>query len=137
MNSIYEVRDLYDKAYVGWKHKPDPTKYTHYSEDYIFDEDKSVKWNREQVKKFNREYEAEAQRLRSEEIAARKEADDAIMSYIIESTASNTRYAELLWDYVYDRYHSDSTGNLFYELDEIIELANSLLAAASTNEGGD
>lgn len=60
VRSIIEVNieNLYEAM-----HRPITPKARQYSDGYVFDEDKSVKWNREQVKIKNAEYEAERERL--------------------------------------------------------------------------
>ncbi len=55
------IEDLYNAM-----HLTTPKK-RRYSDGYVFDEDKSVKWNKEQVKIKNAEYEAERERLIKEQ----------------------------------------------------------------------
>ena len=60
----YDLEDYKDELYdlVHFSTKPkEPFKI--YPENYVFDEDKSVKWNREQVKIKNEEYTLEKIRL--------------------------------------------------------------------------
>ena len=59
----YHRRNLYDAIHFLTK----PRNMKLYSDGYIFDEDKSVKWNREQIKIKNAEYEAERKRLVKEQ----------------------------------------------------------------------
>ena len=59
----YHRRNLYDAIHFSTK----PRNMKLYSDGYIFDEDKSVKWNREQIKIKNAEYEAEQKRLVKEQ----------------------------------------------------------------------
>lgn len=54
----FNIENLYEAM-----HRPITPKTRRYSDGYVFDEDKSVKWNREQVKIKNAEYEAERERL--------------------------------------------------------------------------
>lgn len=59
----YHRRNLYDAIHFSTK----PRNMKLYSDGYIFNEDKSVKWNREQIKIKNAEYEAEQKRLVKEQ----------------------------------------------------------------------
>lgn len=59
----YNRENLYDAIHFSTK----PRNIKLYSDEYIFDEDKSIKWNREQVKIKNAEYEAEQKRLVKEQ----------------------------------------------------------------------
>lgn len=60
-----EIKDYYDDLYDVYHMKliPNSNLFKIYSEYYVFDEDKSVKWNKEQVKLKNEEYEQEKERL--------------------------------------------------------------------------
>lgn len=60
-----EIKDYYDDLYDVYHMNimPNSNLFKIYSEYYVFDEDKSVKWNKEQVKLKNEEYEQEKERL--------------------------------------------------------------------------
>lgn len=62
VRSIIElnIEDLYNAVHLT-------TPKRRYSDGYVFDEDKSVKWNREQVEIKNAEYKAERERLIKEQ----------------------------------------------------------------------
>lgn len=64
VRSIIEsnIEDLYNAM-----HRSVTPKTRRYSDGYVFDEDKSVKWNREQVEIKNAEYEAERKQLAKEQ----------------------------------------------------------------------
>ncbi len=60
-----EIKDYYDDFYDVYHMRivPDSNLFKIYSEYYVFDEDKSVKWNKEQVELKNEEYKQEKERL--------------------------------------------------------------------------
>jgi hypothetical protein len=60
-----EIKDYYEDLYDVYHMSimPNSNLFKIYSEYYVFDEDKSVKWNKEQVKLKNEEYEQEKERL--------------------------------------------------------------------------
>lgn len=64
VRSIIEpsIENLYDAM-----HRSITPKTRRYSDGYVFDEDKSVKWNKEQVEIKNAEYEAEREQLIKEQ----------------------------------------------------------------------
>ncbi len=89
VRSIIEsnIENLYDAM-----HRSVTPKTRRYSDGYIFDENKSVKWNKEQVEIKNAEYEAERERLI-------KEQDN-----IIQKTCDNMAKDIL------DEYYDDDLG---------------------------
>lgn len=68
MSEVICLRDLLNKfeAMIEMPVNPDPDRFHHYCDpNVIIDEDKTVRWNREEVQRRNDEYNAEKDRLRS------------------------------------------------------------------------
>ena len=89
MRSIIEwnIENLYNAMHLS----ATPKK-RQYSDGYVFDEDKSVKWNKEQVEIKNAEYEAERKRLVKEQ--------DNIIQKICDDMAKD----------ILDEYNDDDLG---------------------------
>lgn len=89
MRSIIEwnIENLYNAMHLS----ATPKK-RRYSDGYVFDEDKSVKWNKEQVEIKNAEYEAERKRLVKEQ--------DNIIQKICDDIAKD----------ILDEYNDDDLG---------------------------
>lgn len=92
----------------------------------ILDEEKSVKWNREEVKRKNEAYVQESVRLQSEKNklhdALRKEIAEHI-SYDLGGKVSNDK-AIAIWDYAYADSHSYGIRMVFttmYALEELVQ----------------
>ncbi len=81
---------------------------------HIFDEDQSVKWNREQVELNNKKYQSEVVRLNTEKNKAR----DSVYNLIIEKIQYEVGHrlsrkkAEAIWNRAYEDGHSFG----FYEI---------------------
>ena len=81
---------------------------------HIFDEDQSVKWNREQVELNNKKYQSEVARLNTEKNKAR----DSVYNLIIEKIQYEVGHrlsrkkAEAIWNRAYEDGHSFG----FYEI---------------------
>lgn len=77
-------------------------------EGYVFDEDKSVKWNREQVSKNNQKYQDEVKRLNQAKMKAREETyavfykdiADALNRAIGGKEKVTTEQAKVVWKYL-------------------------------------
>ena len=91
----------------------------------IFDEEKSVRWNREEVDRLRSEYEEEARRLTSEKNAAIKNATDMAIAYIVEDSGLPLEKAKILWDFLFSRYKTFE--EIFKEIPAFIKLYNELL----------
>lgn len=99
------------------------------STDHVFDENKSVKWNREQVEANNQRYQQEVARLNTEKNKRR----DAIHEDIYRAIQSEVGHglsrikAMALWNFAYEKGHAFGIHEVKIYLDEVMELASLLL----------
>ena len=78
-DALETICNMYPYNYEGKK-----------SEGFVFDEDKSVKWNREQVEIFNKNLEADREKNRKLRYVSKVNLDKAIVDYIINHETSTT-----------------------------------------------
>lgn len=106
-----------------------PTNIHKVRADHVFDEDKSVKWNREQVEDNNRRYLEEVKRLNTEKNRRRDELHERIYKAIQDEVGYglSRRKAMLLWNRAYEDGHSYGIREVVSNLDELMELAIQLL----------
>ena len=98
--------------------------------DHIFDEEKSVRWNREMVEKNNADYQAEVARLNSEKNKRRDAILENIYRLIQEDVGHDLprEKAQSLWMYAWDQGHANGFPDVYYYLQDMIELARMLLS---------
>ena len=98
--------------------------------DHIFDEEKSVRWNREMVERNNADYQAEVARLNTEKNKRRDAILDDIYRLIQEGVGHNLSRvnARRLWAYSWERGHANGFHDVYYHLQDVIELARMLLS---------
>ncbi len=99
------------------------------SADHVFDENQSVKWNREQVNIHNARYLQEVARLNTEKNKARDAIYEDIYRAIQKEVGCNLsrKKAIALWNYAYDKGHAFGIYDIMANLQEIMELARTLL----------
>lgn len=113
--------------------KPDKEKFHCYNKNkelVIIDEDKSVRWNKEEVARRNAEYDAEVKRLHEVVSKAVREAHLLAKSYITQETGMNDAQASIYWEYIYAEYHA-YIGDLISHLEELTDLYNQVQEAAT------
>lgn len=95
----------------------------------MFDEDKSVKWNKEQAQKNNDDYDNEVKRLNQEKMKRRDEIYAEIYKTIQEEVGFgiSEKKATKIWGYAYDRGHSAGWYEIITNLEEIEELVKFVL----------
>ena len=75
---------------------------------YVFDEDKSVRWNAEQVESHNAAIQKEVSEKQKARSLAINQATDSIIALIVDEFYGeiNSKQAEVIWNIAYDRGHS-------------------------------
>lgn len=98
------------------------------SENYVFDENRSVKWNREQVLLHNERCEQAKENWRAERNYLIRKAVDKILEAIQETSDYNMskEEAKLIWGWFNQNFWSDDCVSMVYVLYELIELADNL-----------
>lgn len=94
--SYEEVVKKYNEALA----LPDKRRVTQYSPSHIFDEEQSVRWNREQVQIRNAELMAEADRISEIKRNAIKEANQDVINYLHKETNTPVHILRKVFDYV-------------------------------------
>lgn len=105
--------------YLSFSCKPKSQKY---KIGYVFDEDKSVKWNREEVERLNKLHEEEVKRLNIQKDKMFLEWVDAVKLYIMEETKVEKNQANKIYNYLYIEYHSYGLTEVIIHLDDLLEL---------------
>ncbi len=107
-----ELQTLYDKwtALQNDNYKNRPSLYT---TNYVFDEDRSVKWNREKVIEENKKIE-EARKVFEKQLKeSREKFYDALYQYIKEDCDSgndktlNRKLFDKITEYIYNNHEDD------------------------------
>lgn len=98
-------------------------------EDHVFDEDKSVSWNRLQVDKHNFQYRSRCEELKSIRNAKIDKWKNAVLSYIqsnvIHSITSSQ--AEIIYAKAYEDGHAYGLHDVMIDVDELIDFLNELM----------
>ena len=91
LNSFYyDIEDIKEMPV-----RPNPNAFPIYEDGYVFDEDKSVKWNREKAIIENAKYENECKRLREEKEKSFSELMDKIAERLYDEINN-------IWEYEYE-----------------------------------
>lgn len=98
--------------------------------DHIFDEEKSVRWNREMAEKNNADYQAEVARLNTEKNKRRDAILDDIYRLIQKDVGHGLSQvkAQRLWAYAWEQGRANGFSEVYYYLQDLIELARMLLS---------
>lgn len=121
-NKNITLENLYDKAHEYENFSCKPAHCCKYKIGTIFDEEKSVKWNREEVERKNFEFENAVKQLNHEKNLLYTELISMINSYITVETGVSVKKSEKIWNYLYSNYHAYGLAECLNHLDELLEL---------------
>ena len=118
-HDIYESEWAIEKMDSGWKLKRDLLK----PDDYVWDEDMSVKANREYTKQYNETILENAKDLDNKKSEAHKEFRKAVLNYIMEEYDVTMVLADIVWTWCCV-HHEDEAYN---HISDAIDLVNHVI----------
>lgn len=113
-----DVIEEFDKAY-SMSITPDIPLY---SADHIFDENQSVKWNREKAAEMRGLYYQQKDILSKKRREAENKACDGAIYLIQEETGLLERSARRIWSYAWEKGHANGIRDIISELHEVTSL---------------
>lgn len=124
--TIKDIMYAYEKGEYNFT-EPYPS---YLSAGTVIDEDKSVKWNANEVEKRNRQItlDREAWRKRKYEVESKLSKD--VVNYLINTWQFNTEQAEILERFVYEDKHS-AMSDYFASIDEMAKLVRRIIRASN------
>lgn len=99
-------------------------------QNHVFDENQSVKWNREKVEENNTNYQSEVARLNTLKNKRRDSLYDDIYFAIQCEVGHNLsrEKAIKIWNYAWEQGHSYGIREVLYHLENLMTLADELLS---------
>lgn len=108
----------------------EPLKKKSYPLGYIFDEEKSVKWNREEVIRVNDEIREHNYNLREQRLEAIGEAENSILNYLKnEYSTISRKKIEALYHHIYNEIFEDD-----YRIQDVIDEVEATLVIFSEDD---
>lgn len=128
MRRKIKLDDLSAKAeeYNAFSCKPEGLK--KYKPGTIFDENKTVKWNNQELERLNVLYKDEVVKLNKKKNRLREDLVKLIKHYIVQETKVSDDRATKIFDYLYEFVASNELTDMFTcdtmidELDELLDL---------------
>lgn len=122
--TIQEIREAYNnKEYNPKMAYPTESKVR---EDHVFDENLSVKKNREMAVEHNARVDAQKKAYRDEEARAYAQMRDDILAVLVEEYHFNEKQAEKIYSHAYADKHSFMS-DFFYYIEELADLISEII----------
>ena len=133
MGSIWTA--LGNRLETAWKRPTKPNS-KRPKDGEIIDEEKSVRWNREEVVRRQKAWDAECSRLKKAQNAEIEHISEAIELQIQEDIKAKTKRsiskkaATILWQKAYDRGHAYCFADIYCAIEDYEELVVAVLTNA-------
>lgn len=127
---MYTWSDIVSDWEVMEKMSCKPKGMRRYRVDEVIDEEKSVRWNREEVERRNEAYAAEVKALNT----AYNKAHNAVIEKALKYIIANVGYgctrakAQAIWNMAWSYGHANGLSDVYSYLTELMELATKLLS---------
>lgn len=124
MRDLYDIRcDLEEMENMSCK-----PSYRKPKTGDVVDEDKSVKWNREEVIRLQNSYDEEVKRLNTAKNNRRDELYKELYKVIRSEVGGITiKDAQQIFSYVYNEEHSYGYVEVFNKLEDIVQLVSNII----------
>ena len=122
---IDDIRKRYNAGYYTYKDPVGRDRMTKLPEDYVFDENLSVKRNRELIKEHNDEVERFMLIKREKQADLYRKLTEDVVSYIMENYALTEAQARIVEMWVYNEKHSFMCDYFSY-IDTFAEFADTI-----------
>lgn len=121
-----EIQNEFDRAY-GMSCKPSGLQ--KYKAGHIFDEDMSVKWNRDKLEEENKKFKDEVSRLNTAKNKALLAVHELVYQKIQDDVGHglSEHAAAVIFNYAYESKHAYGFYAVRQELESLIELVSEIL----------
>ena len=138
MDKIYDVKkikeikdfelliDCYDDFLCNFCCKPDRDIFPYPKAGTILDEEKSVRWNREEVERLRIEFGEEVKRLNKLKTEISKAYEDQIIRMLAKKYKITIAEAEIIYSYSYDKGHSGGVRDVIIIFGEFVDTYSQL-----------
>lgn len=117
-----ELKKLYEEYKSACNMPTTPAGGKKLPENHIEDENKSVKWNREFVKANNDLYLATVSEMRRRRSLAMNKVQAEVEKFIMEYAEVSQKGAQKIFEFAYDRGHSDGIYSVFEWIETLVDL---------------
>ena len=140
LKQINKEKDLeklvndYEDFYLHFSCKPDRDEYPYPKKDTVIDEDKSVKWNREEVERQRLAFEKRVEELNKWKNRLNNQYEHRIITLLGKENAISYDESSLIWSYAYMDGHSNGVRNVMSIYGDLIDLYEDLLKTRENNK---
>lgn len=127
IDDIDTLEEKYEEFCYGYSHKPDRDEFPYPRINDVIDEDKSVKWNKEEVERLRKAHDDEVRRRNQEYAAINHAYSDRFKKLLAKDYGIKVAEAELIWSYAYSEGHSGGIYNVVAHFRDVASLYIDLL----------
>lgn len=124
----------FESFFTGYSCKPNREEYPYPKETDVIDEDKSVKWNREEVQRLRRAFESKVEELNRYKNLISSAFEGRIIEILAKDNSISVEESQKIWSYAYSEGHSCGIRNVIFCYEEFISVYADLLKIRKESE---
>lgn len=124
---LYVLVSSYEEFCLNYSCKPDREEYPYPKRTDILDEEKSVKWNREEIERLRKAFENKVDELNKYKNLITKAFEDRIVKVMAKDNGISAEESLKIWNYAYAEKHSDGIAFVVSYCKELSDLYDDLL----------
>lgn len=117
----------YEKVLENYPCRPDRKEYPFPKVTDVLDENKSVKWNREEIERSRKTYESKVVELNKHKNLVINALEDAVVKVLAKDNHVSLDESRKIWNYAYAEKHSDGIVFVVSYCKELSDLYDDLL----------
>lgn len=125
-NNSSDIADCFDLFSLEYSCTPDAEKFPKVKEGDILDEEKSVRWNREEVERLRNTRAEEVKRLNREKAEINKLYTYGLIKRLAKENHITVDEAKIIWSKAYDMEHSSGVRACVSEFEELADMYDAL-----------
>lgn len=134
MTNINDLIHSFDEFTLKYSFRPNKDEYPNPKVGTILDEDKSVKWNREEVERLRNRYSEKLSELNKEFHNISNTFENKIVSELARIYNFSIEESKKIWSYACDESHSEGVIAVKNTYEEIADLYTDLLSVRKLNK---
>ena len=131
---LHVLIDSYDEFERNFSCKPDRKEYPYPKAGTVIDENKSVKWNREEVVRLRESFENKVKELNTYKNLIRDAYAEKIVVLSVKKRDISRNEGRKIWEYAYSKEHDKGIYAITRTFEDVVDLYEGLLKIQKSEE---
>ena len=127
LTDVSDIVDKYENFIINFSHKPDRNKFPYPKIGSVIDEEKSVKWNREEIERLRSNFDEEVARLNKQCSEIHKAYESALITALTKDYKLPVSTIQKVYGFVLERNSGAKIGDVVLQVHDLLNLHKTLM----------